>query len=75
LAQHPTIVQASRLGAREANEDRVGHWSAPGAVLMAVADGLGGHAAGEVASALAIEAIAVAMALARWWNSQQSLRT
>jgi PPM family protein phosphatase len=60
LAQHPTIVQASSLGAREANEDRVGHWSAPGAVLMAVADGLGGHLHGELAAQIGVDVLGAA---------------
>ena len=58
----PTIVQASVLGAREVNEDRVGHWSAADTVLMAVADGLGGHAYGEVAAHMAIEMLGEAFA-------------
>jgi serine/threonine protein phosphatase PrpC len=56
----PTIVQASALGAREINEDRVAHWTAPGAVLMAVADGLGGHMHGELAAQIAIEVLGAA---------------
>ena len=52
--KRPTIVQASRVGARERNEDRIGHWSAPEATLLAVADGLGGHAHGEIAAQIAI---------------------
>jgi PPM family protein phosphatase len=60
LAQPPTIVQASALGAREANEDRVGHWSTPGAELMAVADGLGGHLHGELAAQIAIDILGAA---------------
>lgn len=56
----PTIVQASRLGGREINEDRVGHWSAPASLLMAVADGLGGHLHGEVAAQLAIDVLGAA---------------
>jgi serine/threonine protein phosphatase PrpC len=59
-AQSPTIVQASVLGAREANEDRVAHWTAPEAVLMAVADGLGGHLHGELAAQLAIDILGAA---------------
>jgi serine/threonine protein phosphatase PrpC len=50
-----SIVQASRVGARERNEDRVGHWSAPEATLLAVADGLGGHAHGDVAAQIAVD--------------------
>ena len=58
--KNPTIVQASRLGARKVNEDRVGYWSAPASVLMAVADGLGGHLHGEVAAQLAIDIMGAA---------------
>ena len=55
MVQNPAIVQASSVGARETNEDRVGHWTAPDAVLLAVADGLGGHMHGEVAAQLAVD--------------------
>lgn len=58
--KNPTIVQASRLGAREVNEDRVGHWGTPGSVLLAVADGLGGHLHGEVAAQAAIDIMGAA---------------
>lgn len=53
----PTIVQASVLGAREVNEDRVGHWRAADTTLMAVADGLGGHMHGELAAQIAIDVL------------------
>jgi protein phosphatase len=43
---------------REANEDAVGHWPHEDGLLFAVADGVGGENAGEVASALALEVIA-----------------
>ncbi len=62
MAQDPTIVQASKLGARDINEDRVGHWTTPGAVLMAVADGLGGHIHGELAAQIAIDILGAAFA-------------
>jgi serine/threonine protein phosphatase PrpC len=58
----PTIVQESRIGAREQNEDRVAHWTSPGAVLMAVADGLGGHLHGELAAQLAIDVLGATFA-------------
>jgi protein phosphatase len=47
---------------REANEDAFLTALRNGAVLLAVADGMGGHKAGEVASALAIEALKQALA-------------
>ena len=62
MAQDPTIVQGSNVGARDINEDRVGHWTAPGAVLMAVADGLGGHIHGELAAQIAIDILGAAFA-------------
>jgi serine/threonine protein phosphatase PrpC len=62
VLQEPIIVQASSVGAREANEDRVAHWIQPGAALMAVCDGLGGHSHGEVAAEIAIEILGAAFA-------------
>jgi len=49
------IVQESRLGARKMNQDRIGHWRTPEALLMVVADGMGGHLHGEVAANLATD--------------------
>ena len=53
-----SIVQDSRIGGRKINQDRVGQWSTAGALLMAVADGLGGHANGEIAAQIAIDLLA-----------------
>lgn len=60
MEKSPTIVQASTVGARDINEDRVAHWSAPDALLMAVADGLGGHMHGEVAAQVAVDVLGAA---------------
>jgi PPM family protein phosphatase len=53
-----SIAQDSRLGARKINQDRVGHWSTSGALIMVVADGLGGHLHGEIAAQVAIDFLA-----------------
>jgi len=53
-----SIVQESRKGRRSRNQDRVGHWRAPEALLMAVADGMGGHEGGELAAQVAVEHLA-----------------
>jgi serine/threonine protein phosphatase PrpC len=60
LAKTPNIVQASALGRRERNEDRVGHWVGAGTALLAVADGLGGHSHGELAAQMAIDMLGAA---------------
>lgn len=48
------LAKETRLGARQVNQDCMGHWQTRDALLLAVADGLGGHARGEVAAQLAI---------------------
>ena len=37
------LQQASRIGGRRVNQDRVGYWATPECLLLAVADGLGGY--------------------------------
>ena len=54
------VVQETRLGARRINQDRIGCWSTSECVLLAVADGLGGHLYGEVAAELAIDLLGAA---------------
>ena len=47
------IFQDSKLGDRDGNEDRVGYSYSRDVLLMTVADGMGGHADGEVAAEIA----------------------
>ena len=49
-----TIFQDSRQGDRQGNEDRVGYSYSRDALLMAIADGMGGHQDGEIAAEIAI---------------------
>jgi serine/threonine protein phosphatase PrpC len=55
-----TIAQDTRVGKRPYNQDRAGHWSTGEAVLLVLADGMGGHAHGEVAAELVMRHIAAA---------------
>ncbi|HYR34286.1 MAG TPA: PP2C family serine/threonine-protein phosphatase [Burkholderiales bacterium] len=54
------VAQETRLGTRRINQDRIGCWSTSTSVLLAVADGLGGHIHGEVAAELAIRLLGAA---------------
>lgn len=53
-----SVYQVSRKGGREKNEDRMGYCYTRDAGLFALADGMGGHPEGEVASQLALQTIA-----------------
>jgi serine/threonine protein phosphatase PrpC len=50
----------SKIGERQNNEDSVNIYAADQAYLFALADGLGGHGQGEVASKIAVEQAAAA---------------
>ena len=52
------VYQVSRKGGREKNEDRMGYCYTREAGLFALADGMGGHPEGEVASQLALQTLA-----------------
>jgi serine/threonine protein phosphatase PrpC len=52
------VYQISRKGGREKNEDRMGYCYTRDSGLFALADGMGGHPEGEVASQLALQAMA-----------------
>lgn len=55
-----TLYQETHVGKRPYNQDRLGHWRTPEAVLLVLADGMGGHAHGEVAAELTMRHIAAA---------------
>jgi serine/threonine protein phosphatase PrpC len=52
-----TIYQESRIGKRKNNEDRIAHCYSREALLMVVADGMGGHFYGEVAAQIAVQTL------------------
>ena len=49
-----TIFQESRKGSRKVNQDRIAYTFSRDALLLVVADGMGGHAGGEIAAQLAV---------------------
>ena len=53
-----TIYQESRQGGRPNNEDRTTYCYSRDALLMVIADGMGGHHYGEVAAQIAIQTLA-----------------
>ena len=53
-----SVFQLSRRGGRPTNEDRMGYCYTREAGLFVLADGMGGHAEGEVASQLALQTLA-----------------
>jgi serine/threonine protein phosphatase PrpC len=53
-----SVYQVSRKGGREKNEDRMGYCYTREAGLFALADGMGGHPEGEVASQMALQTVA-----------------
>jgi serine/threonine protein phosphatase PrpC len=52
-----TIYQESRPGKRANNEDRLAHCYSRDALLMVIADGMGGHYYGEVAAQIAVQVL------------------
>lgn len=52
-----TIYQASRQGGRKSNQDRVAYSYSREALLMVVADGMGGHMHGEIAAQIAVQTL------------------
>ena len=53
-----SVYQESKKGGRRINQDRMGYLYTRDSMLMLVADGMGGHARGEVASQLTLQTLA-----------------
>jgi len=49
-----TIFQESRKGSRSTNQDRIAYTYSRETLLLVVADGMGGHAGGEIAAQIAV---------------------
>ena len=52
-----TLFQESRIGKRSYQQDRLAHWETRDALLLVVADGMGGHAHGDVAAQVAVDCL------------------
>jgi PPM family protein phosphatase len=52
-----SVFQTSQIGGRKRNEDRMGYTYSKSAAIFLVADGLGGHPDGDVASQLGLQVI------------------
>ena len=53
-----SVYQITRRGGREKNEDRMGYCYTRNSGLFALADGMGGHPEGEVASQMSLQTLA-----------------
>lgn len=52
-----TIFQDSHIGGRKVNQDRVAYSYSKEILLMVIADGMGGHARGEIAAEISVNTI------------------
>ena len=52
-----TIFQDSRIGKRPYQQDRLAYWHTKEALFLVVADGMGGHAHGDVAAQIAVDCL------------------
>jgi serine/threonine protein phosphatase PrpC len=52
-----TIFHESRIGKRPYQQDRLAHWHTRDALFMVVADGMGGHAHGDVAAQVTVDCL------------------
>ena len=52
-----SVYQESQIGGRKVNQDRMGYSYTRDALLLLLADGMGGHAHGEIAASIAMQTI------------------
>jgi serine/threonine protein phosphatase PrpC len=52
-----SVYQESHIGGRKVNQDRMGYSFTRDALLLVLADGMGGHLRGEIAAAVALQTI------------------
>ncbi len=52
-----SVYQESHIGARKVNQDRMGYSFTRDALLLVLADGMGGHLRGEIAATIALQTI------------------
>jgi len=52
-----SVFQQSHIGGRQVNQDRMGYSCTRDALLLVLADGMGGHLRGEIAAAVALQTI------------------
>ena len=52
-----TVFEESRIGKRPYQQDRLGHWHTKDALFLALADGMGGHAHGDVAAQITLDCL------------------
>ena len=55
-----SLFQDTRVGKRPYNQDRIGHWKTAEAAFLVVADGMGGHAHGEIAAQVTVDVLGAA---------------
>jgi len=52
-----TVFQDSQIGGRKVNQDRLAYSYSKDSLLMVIADGMGGHARGEIAAEIAVNTV------------------
>jgi serine/threonine protein phosphatase PrpC len=55
-----SLFEDTRVGKRAYNQDRLGHWETAESMFLVVADGMGGHAHGEVAAQVTVDCMGAA---------------